>query len=657
MDLRTAAELSRAATHAPVPALHLIPPSSPTQKPKTASATGAHTHTATSLLADADSCRGLSPALLRGQHQAPDFGKNALRVGQTETTPHKPQAAVAFGTDLPVETVSADAQNISVQQPTAPQTDPPTDRQTHKAAASVSPSADISPQTVLSPSGAAEEVKPAVEPPFGSEVSSQGDAHAQAPAGPDADPAPAPGKAQTIVDDVALLAGLAISPPQPTRQASAQANREDVQMASATGLGGQPTAASLAVATDDSPIESSAKAAAVLEADTADQAVSTGTDGSVAQPLPAAEAATEAAAQETAVPADALRSAAMTAGKLQTQPTNGPPSSVPQKVGTPTEPAAAASLLDPFGLPPPPPTSSSRKEAAPCNPAGHSDAHAAVSNSVAQAAAQSPNQWWTMCQVEGLAAGLVREAATAQAPVPSPYQASLKELASVPLPHQASMQGAAPMNTAVSKQASGPSSHQEPYSAANSLSVATTAVTPPDQASDSAADPTGHPVTNYLHAQVFTPPWAGAEPTIAHPSISAARAAGSHMHVPAADQQLAAGQPAGQQPVAATNAGASASAVAPAVMSQPKRATRSRQSTAAKEAAAPAASLITTTMSRNGMGAELVGQRIEIWWSGEKRYLPGVVKSFIPSKVLPYPQSNQQEHVLEQLHFADSCMT
>lgn len=182
------------------------PPPSPTQKPQTASATGPHIHTATSLLADADSNRGLSPALLGGQHQASGSGKDALLAGPTETMPHKAQAAIAFGTDLPVETVSADAQNTSVQRPTAPQTDPPTDRPSHQAPASVSPSAVISPLTVSTFSGAAKEVAPAVELPFDSEVSSQADAFAQAPVGPAADLALTPGKAQTSVMQPCLLA-------------------------------------------------------------------------------------------------------------------------------------------------------------------------------------------------------------------------------------------------------------------------------------------------------------------------------------------------------------------------------------------------------------------------------------------------------------------
>lgn len=633
-------------------ALKADPPTSSPCKPETASATGIRPHAANSFLADAHSDRRLVPALLEDQLQAPGSGVEALLAGQTETTPHKDPAAAACVTTLRVELLSAGAQDTCVQLPTAPQTDPPTDRQTRQAPASVSPTAVVT-QTVSTYSAAAEEVKPAVEAPVNPELSRQADDLAQAPAGPDVSPALASGKAQTSLGDAVLIAGLASSPPQPTGRASAMASREDVLMAPATGVGAEPTAASLAVGTDGLLPEAPETAAAALKPCTVDEAVSANADGSDAQALPAAEAAKEAAAQEAAVPADqeaavpadALKAATTTAEELQKRPGNEvlASSSVPQMV--------ASSLQDPVGVPPAPPIRSPPKQPPPCNLAVRSGA---ALNSAAQASAHSPDHWWKLCQTAGLAAGLAKEAATAQASAaPSPDQegaqvgasmeASFRAMASVPLLPQASI-GAASMDTAVREQASGPSSHKVPHPAANSLRAPSTekvlAAAPLDQADDPAADPAQDPARNPLHAQVFTPPWAGPEATNANPSITADRPAGSDVHVAAADQQLAAGEPAGQQPAPPAPAGASPSAVAPAVAaavkSQPKRAARSRQSAAAKEAAAPAASLTAMTMSEKGRGAELVGQRIEVWWSGEKKYLPGVVKAFNPFKVPPF---------------------
>ena len=611
-------------------------PISRTQKDASVSATRTRPHAASSFVANAHSDKRLVPALLGTKLQAPGSGVEALLAGQTETTPHKDPAAAACVTNLPVEVLSAAAQEISVQVPTAPQTEPPTDWQARQVPASVSPTAVI-PPTMSTCSGAAEEVNPAVEAPVSPELSSQADDVAQAPAGPDVSPALASDKAQTSVDDAALLDGLATSLVQPTGRASAMASTEDVLMASATVISAQPTAASVAVAADDLLPEAPATAAAAPKPGTGDEADSADADGSVAQPLPAAEAAKEAAAQEAAVPADALKAATTTAGELQTRPTNEvlAASSVSQMIGTQTE-LAATSLQDPVGLPPAPPTSSPPKQPAPCNLAVRSDA---APNSVAQAPAHSPGHWWQLCQTAGLAASSLDQAGPQ---LGASMEASFRAMPSVPLLPQASMHGAAPVNTAVSEQASGPSSHGERHPAANSTSVPSTenlpAATQLDQANDPAADPAQDPATNSLYAQVLTPPWAGA--TDANPSITAFRAAGSDVHVPAANQQLAAGELAGQQPTLPAPAGVSPSdvvpAVAAAVKSQPKRATRFTQSAAAKESAAPAASLTTLTTSEKGRGAELIGQRIEVWWSGEKRFLPGVVKAFNSSKVPPF---------------------
>ena len=622
-------------------------PTSSTQKAASVSRTSTCPHAATSVLADAHSDSSRVPASLGNKLQAPGSGVEALLAGQTETTPQKGPPAAACATDFPVEEFSAGAQDTSVQLPTAPQTDPPTDRQTCQAPASMS-STSVTAKTMSS--RAAEGGKPAVEAPVSLELSSQADDLAQAPAGPDVSPALAHGKAQTSFNDAALPAGLDFSSPQPTEPTSAS---KDVQMAPETGFGAHSTAVpSLAVATNGLLLEAPAIAAAALKSGTA---VSTNPNGSIAQPLPAAEAAKEAAFQEAAVPANALKSTGTTVGELQRCPSSMllAPCSGAQKVAPATVPAAS-SLQDPVG--PPSPGGPTLKQAAPRHPAVHPDAHAAVPNSNSPASAHSPHDSWSLRQAAGLDPGLAREAATAQASAPLLDQAgaqvgaslgtSFREPASVTLPCQAGMQGAAPMDTVVSHQASGPCSHEEAHPAATSLSVATTeklaAATQPNQASDPAVDPAGDPATHPLHAQVFAPPGAGAESTDANPSIIAVRAVGSDAHVPAAEQRLAAGEPAGQQSTAMAPAGASASAVAttvapamaPAVKSQPRRATRFRQSAeAAPEAAAPAACLTTTTTSENGRGAELVGQRIEVWWSGEKKYLPGVIKAFSPSKV------------------------
>lgn len=609
------------------------PPISSTQQAASVSATGTRAYAATSPLAEAPADKRLVPALLGDQTQASSAGVEALL--HTETTPHKDSAAAACGTDLPVEALSAGAQ--FVQLPTAPHTDPLTDRQTCCAPAPMPPTPVIA-KTVATSSRLAEEVKPAVQGPVSLELSSQADDIAQAPAGPCVSPAPASGKAQTSVDAAAPPAGLDASSPQATGQASV----------------------SLAFTTDDLQPEAPAIAAAAAKPGAVVEAVCTNADGSAADPLPVTEAAQEAAAQETAVPADALKSTTAAVGELQMYPPSVPlaPSSGAQQVGPANGPATSL-LQDPVWLPPPPPRCLPPNQAAPCNPAVRSDTHAAVPNSVAPASAHSPDSWWTLYQIAGLAPGLAKEYATALASAPSLNQAqdqvtasvegSFRELASVPLPHHASMQGAAPIDTAVSKQASGPSSCEEPHPVFKPLSVPTAeklaAATPPHQTGNPAEGPAGDPVTNPVHAQVLNPPWAGAEHTDANPSIIAVSAAGSDVHVPAANQQLAAGELAEQQPTASAFAEAPASAVAqvaaqamaPAVKAQPKRATRSRQSAAAKEAAAPAASLTTMTMSEKGRGAELTGQRIEVWWSGEKKYLPGVIKAFSPSKVLLSP--------------------
>lgn len=287
-----------------------------------------------------------------------------------------------------------------------------------------------------------------------------------------------------------------------------------------------------------------------------------------------------------------------------------------------------------------------------------------------------------------------REAATAQVPASSQYQAGVQVKASdeaprqqpaaVPSASQAKGQDEAPMEIApmeiAVEHAAGPSSHEIPHPSANSLSVPTARqlATPPlDEMSGAAVDHSPGPATDPLQPRACTPPSTkpmeshGLQAMNTNPSTTAVQAAGREGSVPAAEQQLPPERPSGQPPIAPATAGASASAVAPAATAtagtsasamapaapatagtsasavppaatttvkpqpKPKRATRFRQNAAAKEVAAPAASLTTTTSSGRARGPDPVGQRIEVWWSGEDRFLPGVVIAFSPSKVPP----------------------
>ena len=340
-----------------------------------------------------------------------------------------------------------------------------------------------------------------------------------------------------------------------------------------------------------------------------------------------------------------------------------PPPTSP--IGLPPPPPTSS-----VGLPPPPPTSPPLTQVVPRNLALHSDADAAVPTSAAPTSAQTPGQWWTLCHTAGLATGLAREAATAQHPTSSQHQAGVQVSASeeappqkppaAPSANQAKGQGAAPMEISVGEQAAAPASHEIPALPANSLSVPTASQLAVPAMEGAAVDCIPNPTAEPPHSQVCTPP--STEPMESHgmqamnasPSITAVRAAGSEEALPAAEHQLPPGKPSRQQSAVAATAGASASAVAPAapatagasasavtpavapiVKPQPKRVTRFKQNAATKEAAAPAASPTTTTSSGKTRGVDLVGQRIEVWWSGEDKFLPGVVTAFTPSKVLP----------------------
>ena len=171
----------------------------------------------------------------------------------------------------------------------------------------------------------------------------------------------------------------------------------------------------------------------------------------------------------------------------------------------------------------------------------------------------------------------------------------------------------------------------------------------PGQTLTPATDPTGLPAQSTPLPRVFMPPWTA--PPVTHATATSDTAADTATDTGALmthiNQQLPAGKPsAGPQSATASDA--------VAARPQPKRVTRARQATSAKGKSAsgtaaraagragpsglsaagraattgPSASETTQTTPGKGRGKELVGQRIEVWWSGEKGFFPGTVKSF-----------------------------
>ena len=603
------------------------PPTS-TQEPEPASAPSTQPHAASPSLADVHTDRNLTPTLLGASLQVLDSKENAssgLAAGQTDTDAQQVSAAAAHGKNFPVEVLSADAQATSVQLPT--------DSQINQATSSVSPSAVVGSQAVSTSMEAAEtateiaaeEKAPAVELHVSPELSSLADGVAQAPAGPDANPAPAKAHASL---DTGLLAGLDVLSPEATAR---QSSRKDVQMASAAISATQPASVSSAVAADDSPPEAAARARAAKPASTVDQAVSADAEGNAAQPRPAAAAAPQAAAQEVALSADAPRASALSAAELQTHSQSEPLEAPTELSRLPAKDSSGTSLSLSEGAPPTQPASCSRLAVY----LPYSNATVANSGSVAQASGHSP------AHTAGLPAGTMREAATAQALVPSPDEAGVR--------------GRASLETSVRGQASAPSSVETADPADSVLGVSTekqAAAPSPNESCDPAAEPIGDPASDTPRAQVSNPPRTGSKPINSNPSMTADKAVGSKVSMSAADQQLPPGKPSEQLLTALATAAPAVVTAVPSVEPQPKRVTRSRQtnnaaaisyagaqvaagSTAAPSAAAvPAASLTTMTTSGKGSGVELIGQRIEVWWSGEMKYFPGIVKAFTPSKVI-----------------------
>lgn len=320
--------------------------------------------------------------------------------------------------------------------------------------------------------------------------------------------------------------------------------------------------------------------------------------------------------------------------------TNPSAPSLPQKCQAPTD-LVTVSMNDPTRVPPPLPKVGPQLQPAPGSLAiglvQPPDADTTLASSVASAAAHPS------VQTAGQAAGSTRGNPTAQALPPPSDQFSAPDMAS--------------MDSFMKEHASKPSSHDtvdHPASASLAAPTGKQAADPiPYQTCHQAAEPTGGSAPTLPHAQASDPPGTGSPPLDPTPNIPADDPAGSGLSAPSADQQLPTGKPSEPPPPMVATTGGVAPVVATAVAAirtRPKRVSRSREATTsvdalatgAKRAAAscasvvPAALLTTgTTDSGKGRGVELVGQRIEVWWSGNKEFFAGTVKAYTSKVLLP----------------------
>ena len=261
-----------------------------------------------------------------------------------------------------------------------------------------------------------------------------------------------------------------------------------------------------------------------------------------------------------------------------------------------------------------------------------------------------------------------------QASAPAYSLTQHAEQASAPLSDQTAQPGAAVEESAPSPQLAGktmPSAASllqtdGPAGRSTGLSSEAEATAPVSgQSPISFAGPQGDPAANTAPSKVFNPPWSAATATDAHPHPDNTTATDAHPHpdtttatdahphpntttnTPAGTiasanpkpQQASVGKlPQGSAP-AATTAGTDMPPAVSAPVTHTKRGTRRKNaaktktktgagSSAFKAGAAAAVSVTTATNPGSRRGPELVGQRIEVWFSGVKAFLSGSVKSY-----------------------------
>ena len=218
--------------------------------------------------------------------------------------------------------------------------------------------------------------------------------------------------------------------------------------------------------------------------------------------------------------------------------------------------------------------------------------------------------------------------------------------------HQASAPSASQTEKLdVIMQASGPFPGEDKLPAVQPTAVHTTqqaSAASPDETMVPAGQPTRLPAGSLSLPRVFLPPWTAPLPTMST-ATHATATSDTDAIMTLVNQQPKAGKPSAdsnQQPKAGKPSADSRPPTAPdtaAARPQPKRVTRARQSTTSKAksgsvtaarvagragASGPAASETTQTTPGKVRGRELVGQRIELWWSGENDFFPGTVKAF-----------------------------